>query len=622
MDGEEKKYLLVGSYTWPVEGKESDESLGMLEEETAEDEEMLLVLEDEEAERREASASSSSSSKKEVQAESLPSRPASKKKREEEKPPEDAESVEEKAEEGKLEEKLKTKGMLKLMTCVPLASKHALDVLSGVQELVVKLRRYGYPVARLHTDYETTFVNKHLKGWCLNRGIVRTSSTPEEHQQNGRAEAAIASIKGRVRRLLHSSGMETKWWPIAARHVVELERRRFEKNEDKLPRFGQKIVTRKRKWKRGDEFETTAQEVTYLTPIPEVSKGHAVMEEDGSFKVVSCLIKDCKEPQEEEKKVELEEVIQERDPMEARRRLRKKMSVASLRIPEEEFAESIKLFQAVLEQDEAMYNEDEEVIPAVMKGMIAIRKETAALQEGRLEEEVLQTRVVSNQEVYQNKDEWVGAIRKEIDNLVQKGAVKRLTKEEAAYYKREHADKLEVVPGKAVHTVKAPDGRKKCRLVVCGNHLQGGDKKETKEEHANYYAGGADTICLRFALSMAARYGWDIAGLDVVAAFLNAQLGDVHEKPQPREDPTRGRSRIVLMQPPRVLERLGLVEVGELWLVERALYGLRESPRLWSDHRDGTLHGMEIQQGGRMLKLLPSFAEENLWLINDQGYQS
>ena len=179
-----------------------------------------------------------------------------------------------------------------------------------------------------------------------------------------------------------------------------------------------------------------------------------------------------------------------------------------------------------------------------------------------------------------------------------------------------------MVPGKAVHTVKAPDGRKKCRLVVCGNHLQGGDKKETKEEHANYYAGGADTICLRFALSMAAHYGWDIAGLDVVAAFLNAQLGDVREKPQPREDPTRGRSRIVLMQPPRVLERLGLVEVGELWLVERALYGLRESPRLWSDHRDGTLHGMEIQQGGRMLKLLPSFAEENLWLINDQGYQS
>ena len=45
-------------------------------------------------------------------------------------------------------------------------------------------------------------------------------------------------------------------------------------------------------------------------------------------------------------------------------------------------------------------------------------------------------------------------------------------------------------------------------------------------------------------------------------------------------------------------------------------YWLRESLRLWSDHRDETLHGMELQQGGRTLKLLPSFAEENLWLID------
>ena len=116
---------------------------------------------------------------------------------------------------------------------------------------------------------------------------------------------------------------------------------------------------------------------------------------------------------------------------------------------------------------------------------------------------------------------------------------------------------------------------------------------------------------------MSARYGWDIAGIDVVAAFLNAQLGEAHEKPQPREDQTKDRSRIVLMQPPRILERLGLIAVGELWLVERALYGMRESLRLWSDHRDETLHWVELQQGGRTLKLLPSFADENLWLITD-----
>ena len=60
---------------------------------------------------------------------------------------------------------------------------------------------------------------------------------------------------------------------------------------------------------------------------------------------------------------------------------------------------------------------------------------------------------------------------------------------------------------------------------------------------------------------MAAGYGCDIAGIDVVAVFLNAQLGDVHEKPQPREDQSKDRSRIVSMQPPRILERLGSIEV-------------------------------------------------------------
>ena len=129
---------------------------------------------------------------------------------------------------------------------------------------------------------------------------------------------------------------------------------------------------------------------------------HAVKEQDGSFKIMSCLINDCKEPEEQEQKVELEEMIQDRDLIEARRRLRAKMSAASRKIPEEEFAESIKVFQAVAEHDEAIYYEEEEAIPAVMKGMVTIRKEMAALQEGRLEDAVLQTRVVSNQEVFQH----------------------------------------------------------------------------------------------------------------------------------------------------------------------------------------------------------------------------
>ena len=67
------------------------------------------------------------------------------------------------------------------------------------------------------------------------------------------------------------------------------------------------------------------------------------------------------------------------------------------------------------------------------------------------------------------------------------------------------------MPGKAVYTVKAPDGKKKCRLVVCGNFLdpRSGVVTNTAEQQAkrgkdpDLYAGGADSIALRAALAMA-----------------------------------------------------------------------------------------------------------------------
>ena len=53
---------------------------------------------------------------------------------------------------------------------------------------------------------------------------------------------------------------------------------------------------------------------------------------------------------------------------------------------------------------------------------------------------------------------------KEIKSLEEKKAIRRLTPQDVAYYRREHSDKLEIVPGKAIHSIKAPDARKKCRL--------------------------------------------------------------------------------------------------------------------------------------------------------------
>ena len=150
-----------------------------------------------------------------------------------------------------------------IIQAVPMRSKNSHDVLA-VQELYMRFLRYGYPVYRIHTDSGKEFVNKRTKDWALNRGLVFTRSCPDEHQQNGRAEAAIGSLKSRIRRLLHAANLEPVLWPVAARHVVELERRRVEGEKERLPRFGQKVVSRRRAWVRGGDFEPTAEDVIYL----------------------------------------------------------------------------------------------------------------------------------------------------------------------------------------------------------------------------------------------------------------------------------------------------------------------------------------------------------------------
>eukprot|EP00971_Amphidinium_carterae_P268582 5328300-Amphidinium_carterae.1 len=61
------------------------------------------------------------------------------------------------------------------------------------------------------------------------------------------------------------------------------------------------------------------------------------------------------------------------------------------------------------------------------------------------------------------------------------------------------------------------------------------------------------------------KYG--IAGMDISTAFLHAPLPD---------------DRLVILMPPKVLFDLKILKPDILWIVRKAMYGLRESPGLWS----------------------------------------
>ena len=105
---------------------------------------------------------------------------------------------------------------------------------------------------------------------------------------------------------------------------------------------------------------------------------------------------------------ELEEAV------ELRRRLRQKTSVSTLQLPELEHRDRIQVFQALVEEERALVTDDPTVAPATTKGLMAMRLQQVAAQQREEEDEILQARVVSNQEVFQNQELWKDAIKKEI----------------------------------------------------------------------------------------------------------------------------------------------------------------------------------------------------------------
>ena len=192
---------------------------------------------------------------------------------------------------------------------------------------------------------------------------------------------------------------------------------------------------------------------------------------------------------------------------------------------------------------------------------------------------------VSPDEVIANIEAWKPAIVKEVRGI--EVAIERLGPGTEARRRWLNIPGAQRLPMKFVFTVKPNDAAKpddrltwykrKARLVICGNMA--------RAEESSLYAETAPAESVRMALTVASRNRWLVAMLDVVAAFIKTPLGRLSTDP------------IVIAQPPRLLETLGLSERMELWGLIRALYGLREAPMLWTNYRDATMRAMRAPEG-------------------------
>ena len=219
-----------------------------------------------------------------------------------------------------------------------------------------------------------------------------------------------------------------------------------------------------------------------------------------------------------------------------------------------------------------------------------------------LEEDLKVIHTVPLTQVKRALDRWTEAIKREVDMLFKTGTLRKVDLQEIR--KLEGEGKVLMVPAKCVFTLKPPAtpgarAKRKCRIVICGNHIPTGSSEIC------LYASGASSDALRVALTVAAMFQWMGAVSDIASAFLLA--------PWPSDLPRYA------IQPPRVVRDSGAADGRDYWVIDRALYGLRESPAVWGSFRSKRLRKARIPFRGMILKLIPTVAEPELWLVKDES---
>ena len=276
----------------------------------------------------------------------------------------------------------------------------------------------------------------------------------------------------------------------------------------------------------------TCEVVKYLFPAWD-HHGHWVMKDDGTKLVTRYVLRQVKDVSTTQEWIAIEEELV--NALVKRRGMREKTASMVRRLEggdeekkNEEEDQAGRVAKIIEEEMGMLIEEDPSIIPQVMEVIGKLRR----LIEGSMDDEILQTRIVSPLEVLRDWKEWVGPAEDEVNSLLhEKKAFKEISSEELEELNaglEEGGRKIEIIPSKLVWT-KKPDpnnpaqGKNKVRWVICGNF-------EEKKESEQTYSGGADSTALRAAVSTASDRQWSGATVDVKTAFLNAEMSQEEDE--------------------------------------------------------------------------------------------
>ena len=590
-------YFLVGVYTYPVDMT----GRSILREE---EEQQLPAEEDLLPEVDEAMQPLEAGEEEEVEAEG----------KEREKDEGDLKKWKQQVEEAK---KFKIRN---LVFAEPVEDRKAMNVLPAIARIYARLRALGLPVLRLHSDRARELVSAPIRKFAEERGIYKTTVPGDSYKENGRAEQVVGALKRATRTILCASQEKVELWPLALRHAAERmlrsQLRSLGHPAKPLLPFAAVAYVKKKAWTdRYQDWRWDREKVQVMGPdaaMSLTSGDYWVRSCDGRYFSTTDAI-----PEPAEVEIDVEEAVELEERQEAdllaprRRRLRGKQAVSTLRVEGENggsgdggsleqlhgnlttwVAEEMEILDGVSEGQEWW-------LPVVRQGVREKNELEVKLRQveevDRLEEEWWVTKTVGMQEVRSELQEWVAPAKKEYIAMTEELKAVRPVK-------RKEIDELprvvEFLPSKAVCTRKAPDGRRKVRGVVCGNFASSSANEDT-------YASGADATQIRSLAKLAAMRGWSMAGTDIRTAFLHA--------------PRRDDSKTVVMEVPAIFRECGLAGKEEVWIIDKAVYGLTTSPKDWGVHRDSTFKKMawsgEDEEGLRWDMKFEVTPEPNLWRI-------
>ena len=188
---------------------------------------------------------------------------------------------------------------------------------------------------------------------------------------------------------------------------------------------------------------------------------------------------------------------------------------------------------------------------------------------------VLQTYTVPLTMIMKDLESWLEPIKVEYRQQTQESqAVRPVTVKELEAM--EGYQTMALAPSKLVTTVKSPNGKRKARIVICGNLVTKAheDGNKTQATLVPAAAGGADATAIRCMVRKTAMMdGWDIGS--------PRHSGRALACPTPKGAGVPDDDHI----PPKLLVQAGICPPEERWVIQKAMYGLETSPADWSSFR-------------------------------------